>query len=174
MYFTLMKTQKIGDWHKMIDTNCKGVVNMCGLVIPHFLANPSGEKHVINISSDAARTVFPCLAVYNASKAFVQTFSKSLRCELVNTNVRVTDLQPGDTRTNLVQENTDSAALDKVGVAGQELVGGDNEAEMDRNMVLDPEDVVDAGCFAIDAKKHIGIHEVLIEPRNQLFGDPTA
>ena len=93
MYFTLMKSQCVGDWHKMIDTNCKGVVNMCGLVVPHFLSNPSDEKHIINISSDAARTVFPCLAVYNASKVFVQTFSKSLRCELVNSNVRVTDLQ---------------------------------------------------------------------------------
>lgn len=59
-------------------------------------------------------------------------------------------------------------------MAGQELVGGDDEEAMDRTMVLDPEDVVDAGLWALDAKKHVGVHEVLIEPRNQLFGDPTA
>ena len=93
MYFTLMKSQKVQDWHSMIDTNCKGVVNMCGLAVPKMLEDKEGEKHIINISSDAARTVFPCLAVYNASKAFVQVFSKSLRCELLNTNIRVTDLQ---------------------------------------------------------------------------------
>jgi NADP-dependent 3-hydroxy acid dehydrogenase YdfG len=174
MFFTLMKSQKVDDWHKMIDANCKGVVNMCGLAIPHFLENSKDDKHIINISSDAARTVFPALAVYNASKVFVQTFSKSLRCELVNTNVRVTDLQPGDCRTNLVMNNTDTDALGKVGVAGGELVGGNSEADMDRTMVLDPEDVVDAGCYAIDAKSHIGVHEILIEPRNQLFGDPTS
>jgi len=174
MFFTLMKSQKVDDWHKMIDTNCKGTVNMCGLAVKHFLEDSANEKHIINISSDAARHVFPCLAVYNASKAFVQIFSKSLRCEMVNTNVRVTDLQPGDCRTNLVMKNTDAAALAKVGVAGGELVGGDSEEAMDRNMVLDPEDVVDAGCYAIDAKSHIGVHEILIEPRNQLYGDPTA
>jgi NADP-dependent 3-hydroxy acid dehydrogenase YdfG len=176
MYFTLMKSQKHQDWHSMINTNCTGVVNMCGLVLPHFL-DREGEKHIINISSDAGRQVFPCLAVYNASKSFVQVFSKSLRCELVNSNVRVTDLQPGDVRTNLVMQNSDAEALRKVGVTGGELVGGaglDLGEAASRGSVLDPEDVVDAGLFALACKPHIGLHEVVIEPRNQLFGDPTS
>lgn len=180
MYFTLMKSQKHEDWHSMINTNCTGVVNMCGLVIPHFLGDKQNEKHIINISSDAGRQVFPCLAVYNASKSFVQVFSKSLRCELVHSNIRVTDLQPGDVRTNLVMQNSDTEALEKVGVAGGELVGGasldmsDGSAEGGRGYVLDPEDVVDAGMFALLSKPHIGVHELVIEPRNQLFGDPTS
>ena len=187
MFFTLMKSQKHQDWHSMINTNCTGVVNMCGLVLPHFLADPQQEKHILNISSDAGRQIFPCLAVYNASKSFVQDFSKSLRCELVNSNVRVTDLQTGDVRTNLVMQNSDSEALQKVGVAGGELVGGaqwqggsaegqgqQGEVQGDRRAVLDPEDVVDAGLWALQAKAHIGVHEVVIEPRNQLFGDPTS
>ena len=175
MFFTLMKSQKYEDWHSMINTNCTGVVNMCGLVVPHFLADSQNEKHIINISSDAGRQVFPCLAVYNASKSFVQVFSKSLRCELINTNVRVTDLQPGDVRTNLVMQNSDSEALEKVGVAGGELVGGNNcdLSGSDRNCVLDPDDVVDAGLYALQSKSHIGVHEMVIEPRNQMFGDPT-
>jgi NADP-dependent 3-hydroxy acid dehydrogenase YdfG len=176
MFFTLMKSQKHQDWHSMINTNCTGVVNMCGLAIPHFLADAESEKHIINISSDAGRQIFPCLAVYNASKSFVQVFSKSLRCELINSNVRVTDLQPGDVRTNLVMQNSDTEALGKVGVAGGELVGGnacDLGSPESRNAVLDPEDVVDAGLFALQSKAHIGVHEMVIEPRNQMFGDPT-
>lgn len=176
MYFTLMKSQKVQDWHNMINTNCTGVVNMCGLALPHLLAG-EGEKHIINISSDAGRQIFPCLAVYNASKSFVQVFSKSLRCELVGSNVRVTDLQPGDVRTNLVMQNSDADALAKVGVAGGELVGGnqwDGGSTEARRSVLDPEDVVDAGLYALQSKSHIGVHEMVVEPRDQLFGDPTS
>lgn len=176
MFFTLMKSQQHRDWQSMIGTNCSGVVNMCGLVLPHFLGG-EGEKHIINISSDAGRQVFPCLAVYNASKSFVQVFSKSLRCELVNSNVRVTDLQPGDVRTNLVMQNSDVEALRIVGVAGGELVGGrlwDGSSPAARRAVLDPEDVVDAGLFALLSKPHVGVHELVIEPRDQLFGDPTS
>ena len=50
-----------------------GTVNMCGTALPHMLK--VGTGHIINISSDAARTVFPALSVYCASKAFVQVFT---------------------------------------------------------------------------------------------------
>ena len=33
---------------------------------------------------------------------------------------------------------------------------------------------MDAGLYALNAKKHVGVHEMLIEPRNQMFGDPTS
>jgi len=56
---------------------------MSGAVLPHMLS--AGCGHIINISSDAARTIFPALAVYNASKAFVSTFSKALRLRAVGT-----------------------------------------------------------------------------------------
>eukprot|EP00966_Prymnesium_polylepis_P186882 4331960-Prymnesium_polylepis.1 len=79
MYFTLMKNLHYDEWEQTIDINCKGVVNTSGAVLPHMLGAKCG--HVINISSDAARTVFPALTVYNAAKSFVQVFSKGLRAE---------------------------------------------------------------------------------------------
>jgi short-subunit dehydrogenase len=39
-------------------------------------------------------------AVYNASKAFVQSFSEAIRNELKDTGVTVTSLMPGPTETN--------------------------------------------------------------------------
>merc|ERR1719199_1247986 len=121
MYFTLMRNEHFEEWENMIETNCKGVVNCAGSVIKSMVRRGTG--HILNISSDAARTVFPALAVYNASKAFVTTFSKGLRAECVGTGLRVTDIQPGDTATNLIMANSDKEAAEKMGVAIGKVVG---------------------------------------------------
>lgn len=168
MYFTLMKNLLFDQWKQTIDTNCSGTVNVCGAVLPFMLSRKSG--HIINVSSDAAKQVFPALAVYNASKAFVAVFSKSLRAECVGTGIRVTDIQPGDTATNLIMGNCDFEAAGKIGVKIQDKVG----ANFDRNSILDPEDVASAIVYALTLPEHIGLHEMLIEPRDQMFGDPTA
>merc|ERR1712086_579314 len=166
MYFTLMKNMHCDEWEAMIDINCKGVINFCGAVLPYMLKARKG--HFVNISSDAAKTVFPALSVYNATKAFVATFSKGLRCECVGTGLRVTDIQPGDTCTNLIVGNTDQEAATKMGVGIGQVISGE------RSSVLDPEDVADAVVYVVTVPAHVGIHEMLIEPCDQMFGDPTS
>lgn len=168
MYFTLLRNLQYSQWKQTIDTNCTGTVNVCGAVLPHMLSAQSG--HIVNVSSDAARQIFPALAVYNASKAFVNTFSRSVRAECVGTGIRVTDIQPGDTATNLIMENTDTEAAGKVGVVIGEMVG----KGFDRGSILDAEDVASAIVHAVTLPGHVGMHEILIEPRDQMFGDPTA
>lgn len=168
MYFTLMKNLHYEEWEQTVDINCKGVMNSCGAVLPVMLGARRG--HIVNISSDAARTLFPALTVYNAAKAFVATFTKGLRAECVGTGLRVTDIQPGDTATNLIMKNSDQEAADKMGVGIGKVVGDGGV----REMVLDPEDVASAVVYAVTAPAHVGIHELLIEPRDQMFGDPTA
>jgi NADP-dependent 3-hydroxy acid dehydrogenase YdfG len=163
MYFTLMKNLHYDEWEQTIDINCKGVVNTSGAVLPHMLSSKAG--HVINISSDAARTVFPALTVYNAAKSFVQVFSKGLRAECVGTGVRVTDIQPGDTATNLIMTNSDKEAADKMGVGIGAVVGGGEVGPA----CLAPADIADAVVYAATAAPHIGVHEILIEPRDQVL-----
>ena len=77
MYFTMMKNLHYDEWQQQIDINCSGLVNACGADLPGMLEAKTG--HIVNISSDAAKAVFPALSVYNASKAFVAMFSKGLR-----------------------------------------------------------------------------------------------
>lgn len=166
MYFTLMKNLHEDEWERTIDTNVKGVVNGVGAVFAGMLARKNG--HIINISSDAAKQVFPALTVYNASKAFVSTFSKGLRAECCGTGVKVTDIQPGDVGTSLLVSNTDKEAAEKVGV----IIGKQIEGE--RNSVLDVSDIVDSVLYVLTAPAHVGIHELLIEPRDQMWGDPTS
>merc|ERR1712194_374906 len=168
MFFTLMKNLHYDEWEQTIEVNCKGVVNVCGRTLPAMIKQGSG--HFVNISSDAARTLFPALTVYNASKAFVNTFSRGLRAECVGTGVRVTDIQPGDTATNLIMQNSDQEAADKVGVTIGVKVG----AGAPREFYLDPEDVAASVLYAVCAPAHVGLHEMVIEPRDQMYGDPTA
>lgn len=174
MYFTLLKNQHFDEWEQQIDVNCKGIVNSCGAVLPGMLKRKTG--HIVNISSDAAFQTFPALTVYNATKAFVHEFTKGLRCECVGTGIRVTEIAPGDVRTDLIKNNTDQEAAAKIGVSIGVKIGGDDftDDSPDRSNYLDPQDIADAILYAVKAKSHVGVHQMLIEPRDQMFGDPTS
>merc|ERR1719162_2949216 len=112
MFFTLMKNLHYDEWDQTIYVCVTGTTNCCAALFPAMVERKSG--HIVNISSDAAKTVFPALTVYNAAKAFVSVFTKGLRAECVGTGLRVTDIQPGDTATNLIQTNSDQEAARKM------------------------------------------------------------
>lgn len=162
MCFTFMKNGVFDEWDKMIDVNISGVVNCIGAVLPTFIEQKSG--HIINISSDAAKTPFDGLAVYCASKAFVTMLSQSLRGEFRGTGIKITDVQPGDVRTDLVRTNTDTKTLEELGVSSDFKVGHGWASDM---QLLSPFDVADSIVGAVMSKPHVSMHEILIEPRDQ-------
>jgi len=55
-----------------------------------------------------------------------------------------------------------------MGVSIGEKIAGE------RNSVLDVADIASAVLYALTAPAHVGVHELLIEPRDQMWGDPTA
>lgn len=101
------------DWHTMIDTNIKGLVNVTHALLPTLIATGKGAS-IINIGSIAGQWPYRGSHVYGASKAFVKQFSYNLRCDLQGTGVRVTDLAPGiaETEFTLVRTKGDQAASD--------------------------------------------------------------
>lgn len=105
----------LDDWHTMIDTNAKGLVNVTHALLPTLIARGKGTS-IINIGSIAGQWPYPGSHVYGATKAFVKQFSYNLRCDLLGTGVRVTDLAPGiaETEFTLVRTKGDQAASDKL------------------------------------------------------------
>jgi short-subunit dehydrogenase len=73
---------------------------------------PRGEGLIINVTSLAARLPVPFMAAYNASKAALASFIMSMQLELVDSGVRIVDLQPGDISTDFNQGIIMSAKAD--------------------------------------------------------------
>ncbi len=86
------------DWDTMIDTNVKGLLYMTRVIVPGMIER--GYGHVINIGSTAGIHAYPGGAVYCATKTAVQFISDGLRMDVVDTPVRVTNIQPGMTETD--------------------------------------------------------------------------
>lgn len=85
------------DWDRMIDTNVKGLLYISRKVIPFLKANKTG--HVFNIASIAGKEVYPGGNVYCASKHAVDALSRAMRIDLVNYNIKVTNIAPGAAET---------------------------------------------------------------------------
>ena len=81
------------DWEQMIDTNVKGLVAMTRAVLPGMVDRNRG--HIVNIGSIAGSYPYPGGNVYGATKAFVKQLSLNLRADLIDTAIRVTNIEPG-------------------------------------------------------------------------------
>lgn len=152
MYYTMMANTQVEEWERTVDVNCKGLLHCLSSTVPGMLSRGSG--HIVAISSDAGRKVFPGLGVYSASKFFVEATLQTLRLETAGKGLRVTSVQPGNTATDLFGMSTDAEAVKKYG----EPTGA---------QILDPEDVANSIVYALKQPSHVAVNEVLIEPRDE-------
>jgi 3-hydroxy acid dehydrogenase / malonic semialdehyde reductase len=83
----------LGNWERMIDTNCTGLVYVTRALLPRMVAR--GRGHVVNMGSIAGTYPYPGGNVYGATKSFVHQFSLGLRADLHGTGIRVTCIEPG-------------------------------------------------------------------------------
>jgi len=136
------------DWHTMIDTNITGLVNVTHAALPLLLKTGKGASN-LNLGAVAGQCPYPGGHVYGASKAFVQQFSYNLRCDLLGTGVRVTDLAPGmaETEFTLVRTKGDQAASDA-------LYRGTTP--------LQPEDIAEQLYYLATLPAHININRLEI------------
>lgn len=81
----------------MVALNVTALVHLTGSFLPRMVERGSGG--ILNVSSIAGSLPGPGQAVYNASKAFVSSFSQALAEETRGTGVRVTALCPGPVDT---------------------------------------------------------------------------
>jgi short-subunit dehydrogenase len=89
--------QQPADWRDVVETNITGTLDLIQRVGRDMRENNEGR--ILITGSIAGFIPGSYQAVYNASKAFLDSFAFALRNELKDTDVTVTCLMPGATET---------------------------------------------------------------------------
>lgn len=140
------------DWEEMIDTNVKGLLYVSRAVIPGMVERNSG--HIINIGSIAGHEVYPKGNVYCATKHAVDALTKGMRLDLVDTDVRVTTIDPGlaETEFSMVRFRGDVNKAKAVYTGIQPLSA---------------EDVADAVIYAASRPVNVVVAEMILLANKQ-------
>ena len=93
--------QDPAEWRHIIDTNITGTIYLIQKVARDMVARNSGR--ILITGSIAGHIAGSFQAVYNGSKAFIDSFSDALGNELKDTDVTVTCLKPGATDTEFFE-----------------------------------------------------------------------
>ncbi|WP_072802535.1 mycolate reductase [Rhodococcoides yunnanense] len=94
-----------------VELNAVAVHDLTLAVLPGMIARGTGG--ILITGSAAGNMAIPNNATYAATKAFVNTFSESLRIELKGSGVHVTLLAPGPVRTE-TPDPADASIVDKL------------------------------------------------------------
>lgn len=84
-----------------IDLNARSLTELTYQLLPSMIRKKSGR--ILNVGSTAGDQPGPFMAVYYASKAYVNSFSEALHYELKGTGVTVTLSCPGPTFTEFAE-----------------------------------------------------------------------
>jgi uncharacterized protein len=106
---------------EMIDLNIRTLTVLTRLLLPGMIERNEGA--ILNVASTAAFQPGPGIAVYFASKAFVLSFTEALHQELRDTEIKVSALCPGPTRTEFgAVAGVTSASFDRFSADADSVV----------------------------------------------------
>lgn len=86
------------DWDLLMGVNARGTFLMCREMIPHMIARGS----IVNIGSISGNTADPGLAIYNASKGFVHSLTRSIAVDH-GPHIRCNAISPGWILTDMAE-----------------------------------------------------------------------
>ena len=90
--------QKVEDWRHVVETNITGTIYLLQKVLPDMVARNEGK--VLVVGSVAGYIPGAFQAVYNGTKAFIDSFTEALRNELKDADgVTISTLMPGPVDT---------------------------------------------------------------------------
>jgi NAD(P)-dependent dehydrogenase (short-subunit alcohol dehydrogenase family) len=92
------------EWHRQLEVNLFGVVNVTRAALPWMRQQRSG--HLVQMSSLNGIEALPGGAYYVASKFAVEGFSESLAGEVAHLGIKVTIVEPGPHRTSFASERS--------------------------------------------------------------------
>lgn len=139
------------NWDTVIQTNINGLLYVTHTILQGMLKRNAG--HIINLSSVAGHEHYPTGNVYSATKHAVRALSKSLRLDLLGTNIRVSDIAPGAVNTEFSTVRWQSKEkADKFYADFTPLVAND---------------IAEAIVFCATRPSHVSVAEVVIYPTDQ-------
>ncbi|MDP2345917.1 MAG: SDR family NAD(P)-dependent oxidoreductase [Deltaproteobacteria bacterium] len=141
------------DQDTVLDVNVRAAFDLVRLVLPGMKARGRGD--LVLMASVAGSEPYAGGAVYCASKAAMQAFARSLRAELLGTDIRVLTLDPGlvETEFAMVRFGGDAAAAKK---------------PYEGLTPLSADDVADCAAFALSRPRHMSLDRMLILAQAQL------
>ena len=146
----------LSEWERMVELNILGLLYCAHASIAHLVnaaeTSPRQVADMVNISSVAGRVARNGNGVYSLTKHGVGAFSESLRQELSRRHVRVSLVEPGATRTELVFHNRPEVLENLRNQSGQ---------------TMEAADIADAITYIVTRPRHVAINELLIRPTEQ-------
>ncbi|MET9832613.1 SDR family oxidoreductase [Streptomyces sp. NPDC006385] len=142
------------EWDRMIGTNLSGLIYTGRVFVDDLLATAAEGRSadLVHVGSIASHTFYPTYAVYAATKAAVATLTRSLRVELGPRNVRVKNVEPGMTATELGGDMLDDGAREQF-------------AEVRKTVqALEPGDIADAIAYACAAPTRLNLAHLIALP----------
>jgi NADP-dependent 3-hydroxy acid dehydrogenase YdfG len=150
----------IEEWEQMVTVNLLGLLYTTHASLPHLIKAaedaPRRVADLVNIGSVAGRKTRPYAGVYNLTKFGVGAFSDSLRQELTARHVRVSVVEPGAVRTELL-----SHVRPEVLAQAPHL-----SASIER---LEAEDIADVIAYVVTRPRRVAMNESLVRPTEQEF-----
>jgi len=138
------------EYRRVMEVNLLGSLYTCRAVIAPMKAQGFGD--IINISSQAARKVAKIFNSYSASKFALNAMSEGLRQEVGGYGIRVCQLLPGATKTEVADHVGDPALR----TAMQAHVGKDGAVEAS--------EIADAIVFVAALPRHVNVDLISIRP----------
>lgn len=158
-------------WREMLETNVLALLVGCQSAV-NAMRKCNAEGQIVNISSVSAQRRNS--GVYGATKHAVNVISASLRDELEEDTIRVTNVMPGATATNFAR-NFPTPFVDGIikmsGLDIEAQPGGhlpaktlNALAEKMKKTLSSPNDVARAVLFAVTQPIEVNIADIVVRP----------
>ena len=159
------------NWRTMLETNVLGLLVGCQSAV-RAMRECKAEGHIVNISSVSAQRNNS--GVYGATKHAVNVVSSSLRDELEEDTIRVTNVMPGAVATNFAR-NFDRDFVNRIiKIAGMDIEVDAGEhlppevletlQNNTKQLLGNPNDVAKAVLYAVTQPIEVNIAEIVVRP----------
>jgi NADP-dependent 3-hydroxy acid dehydrogenase YdfG len=121
-------------WRDLVDINCLAVLNGMHAVAPGMKERRHGT--IVNLSSIAGRKVYPHHDAHGRAKHFVHAVSEGTRQTMSASDVRVTVISPGVTKSKIGKTITHANAHEFWNKGRKAMDGGIDANDVARTMLF--------------------------------------